>query len=213
MSQCGYPMGSSYGVISAWIPFSALSVGGNYHGATKAGWEDFQTEYDKQLARKLRLSSLGIYPNGVQRLFAGLFEPDDGTPVLPPRLDLDAGQYETVLKDAKSEGVHPISVSAYANETGQTLLAVVLHRDVPGLRWVSSTDLSHEGLQQELARQIGKGFHALLVTGYPRSNTSRYAAVWVDDHLRPPKRIGTDGTAPPVKTEMTQASPATRSGS
>jgi serine/threonine protein kinase len=201
ISQSGYPLGSSLGLISVWIPKRSLPVGGSYHGATRVGWETFLTEYQVQAAKKLHLTALTIYPLGNDRLFAGLWTPDDGTPLRPPLVGLGPQELETALKDARRDSYHPVSLAAYS-EGDETRYGVVMHRDLPGLRWEVSRELSPESLQQELARQIAKGFHPLLLTGYPRLQTSRYTVVWVNDRIQPPKRLGTDTV--PAKIEMSR---------
>lgn len=201
ISQCGYAQGASNGLISVWIPKKSLPVGGNYHGATRSGWDAFEVEYQAQTGKKTRLATLSVYPLGNQRLFAGLWSPDDGTPARPPRIGLGPEDLDAYLKEARRDGYHPISVSVYG-ESAENRYAIVVHRDLPGLRWDVSPDLGPEALQQELARQIAKGFHPLLLTGYPRLQASRYTAVWVDDHIQTPKRIGTEPASP--KTEMSQ---------
>jgi serine/threonine protein kinase/WD40 repeat protein len=195
LSESGYRQGASHGMISVWIPKDALPVPGTYHGSSQPGWKEFETHYTEQLnVKETRLATLSVYPLGGRLIFAGLWVPSDGTPIFPPLPNLDLEAYRAMLESSHREGNHPISVSLYSEGT-EPRFAVVLHRDTPGLRWESSLDLSAEGLQQEFARQVANGLRPLLITGYAPSEASRYLAIWVDDRLQSPKRLGGGGDA------------------
>jgi serine/threonine protein kinase len=195
-SLSGYSIGSSFGLITLWVHAKSLAIAGNYHLARNQPWEVMLRKPIDEKGKDIpgiRLSILSAYSEGTTQLFAGLWTPDDGTPRFPPRIELSASAFDSLMADARRDRDHPISVAAYT-EGATPRFGVIVHNDALGLKWDYALDVSTAQLQQLTSRRIARGFQPLLVTGYSRLESSRYVAVWVDDRSQAPARGGPDPT-------------------
>lgn len=137
--------------------------------------EDYQNEFDKQLAagfRPIHVSGYNAY--GVER-YAAIWEQSIG-PAWTARHGMSADEYQMEFDRLGQAGFRLVHVSAFTVNDQDRFAAIWELRN--GLPFIARHGLNAETYQQSFDDYRYQGYRPAVISGYGSRGTDRYAAIW-----------------------------------
>jgi hypothetical protein len=142
------------------------------HGMSSA---DYQAAFNDNVKKGYRLVSVDGYEVGGQARYAAIWRKASG-PAWAARHGMSADNYQAAFNDNVKKGHRLTWVNGYTVQ-GNALYAAIWDKSA-GTAWVARHGMSGAAYQAEFDKNVAKGFHLALVSGYKVGNSTLYAAIW-----------------------------------
>jgi CubicO group peptidase (beta-lactamase class C family) len=167
----GYTCGGQERYIALWQKTAGPEWAAR-HGLSS---QNYQIAFDDLVKKGYRLTHVSGYGVGSQAKFAGIWQKTSGA-AWAAKHNMTAAQYQAAFNDFKNKGYRLLHVSGYVVNNTEYFAAI--WDKSAGSAYIARHNLTSAQYQQAFNDYTKQGYYLKTVSGYTKSGTNLYAAIW-----------------------------------
>jgi len=168
---CGYTCNGQEKYIAYW----EKAAGPEWAARHGMSARDYQTAFDDFNKKGFRLMWVSGYAVGNQTKFAAIWQKQGGAAWVAKH-NMTAADYQTAFNTYVQQGYRLVHVSGYV--VGNTEYFAAIWDKSTGPAWTARHNMTAAQYQQAFNANLQQGYTLKIVSGYNKSGTDLYAAIW-----------------------------------